>query len=194
MGREKLEPGSWGEIQVAGYVEDGVRTYTRASTTPGGEPRTITTPRQRRAKDGETPTVWRATCSYRGKDGRTRRASVWSTHKTKAAPKLRRRMRKMVGEFASTSPRMTVEQLGRKWLTWFEENSKARPQTIDQYRAILQGPIIDRLGGYELRELTVGLLTRALEDMSEDAPSRARKARIILKHLYKYAIQNDYTD
>lgn len=181
MARSKLPEGHTSNVLVAGYVEDGLKAS-------GAK-------RYRRAAAGEDPTIYRATLRFRAANGTTRTAEAWNVYKSKAEARVRANTAKYLEEAGrALDPTMTVQELGKAWLSVFKVRGGVREQTLNQYERALESHVIPALGGWELRELTTGKITAALDKMAQRAPSNARFSRVVLKHMVDYAIQHDALD
>ncbi|WP_336649689.1 site-specific integrase [Kocuria rosea] len=60
-----------------------------------------------------------------------------------------------------------------------------------EYLALLDGAIVPALGGYALREVTVGRAQRFLSGLAESTPAKARNARVVLAELFALAVRHD---
>ena len=178
MARSKLPEGHTSNVLVAGYVEDGVKASGAKC--------------YRRATAGEDPTIYRATVRYRAANGTTKTAEAWHVHKSKAEARVRANAARYLEEAGrALDPTMTVAELGEAWLSVFAAKGSVRPQTLGLYASALNDHVAPSLGGWELRELTTGKITAALDAMAKTAPSNARFSRVVLKHMIDYAIQHD---
>ena len=182
MARERLKPGSHSNITVAKYVEDGVKAN-------GAK-------RYRIATEGEEPTKFRAYCRYRDKTGHIRMAQTWRDTSGAAESALRNKLIDLTSG-ALDRANVTVKTASQKWLERFQiqvDQGKVRQQTFDLYEDAADRMIIPALGGLLMTELTTGRITEALDNLHADAPSNARRARVVLKHITKFAMQQDWID
>lgn len=84
----------------------------------------------------------------------------------------------------------TVEALGVAWLAELEQ-SKLRPRTVAEYRALVDGAVVPALGGLELREVTVGRVQRFLSTLAEFTPAKARNCKVVLSEMFALAVRHD---
>lgn len=148
---------------------------------------------QRIPKGEPVPRVgvrWRATCRYRALDGKTRQASAWASTKTKATKLL---LERLAGRLQANLERssLSFERAARGWLEEFKQVGKVRPQTLARYEDYLVKYLLPAMGDLLLSEVTTGSITGNLNQIAAHAPSAARHCRIILKHVFSYAVQND---
>lgn len=180
MPRQRIERGEASNIAVTGLVVDGKKAS-------GAK-------RYRKATDGETPVIYRATCRYRGSNGYTKQAEASGPTASQAKAKLRARVATLTKGTLSSS-RVSVEYAAQQWAAKFSGKIQAgelTQQTWDQYEDAVNRLIIPHLGGVRMNELTTGVVTNALDEMSRSAPSSARIARVVLKHVTKFAMQQDW--
>lgn len=182
MPRQKLELGTAGRITVNGYVADGVKSSGAT--------------KYRRAIDGETPIIWRATCRYRGSNGRTRQTEVWDQTKGRATTRLRNKIAELTSNVLPQT-KVTFEVAASQWqqhLNTKVTDGKLRQQTLDQYQDMLQRLLVPALGGFEMTELTTGLITDTLNGFAADGISRAKSSRVVLKQICDFAKQHDWIE
>lgn len=180
MPRARLKLGEHSNIVAKGYVEDGVKAS-------GAK-------RYRTVREGETPDYYRATCRYRARNGYTRQAEAWGPSRNKATALLRAKLADLT---AGSIPKanVTVEKAAAHWLQSARalvEDGKLAQQTWDQYEDTAKRLVVPSLGGVLMGELTTGRVTDALDELAKEAPSRARMARVVLKHVCAHAKRHDW--
>lgn len=182
MARRRLNRGEHSNIAVRGYVEDGKKASGAT--------------KYRGALEDEEPTIWRATCRYRAKNGYTKQAEVWRSTAAAAEADLRSRVTSLTtSDVPAAGKAITVTFAARQWLEKFAagvSQGKVRQQTVDQYQRGVEVYIIPALGGFEMAELTTGDIAAALDEIAGGALSNARMCRIVLTHITKYAKQRNW--
>lgn len=180
VGRPRLPIGAHGNIAVTKQVADGRLASGNV--------------RWRALGDGEDPNGrpvrWSAHCAYRGKDGRRRTIRRYSNKSGAAA-------RRLLSEAATDATKQmqrvkgtaTISVVGEDWLQEFQARDDVTQQTKSNYEDIFNRLIVPRFGGLGLIELDGKIITDGLADLAEGGPSRARSARIILKHICAYAVR-----
>lgn len=182
MARRALGVGEYSNIAVRGYVQDG----NKAS---GAK-------KYRSTEEGEDPVIWRASCRYRPTSGHVKQAESWGATADAAQSDLRAKLKELLaGTVPITGKGVPLKVAAQQWLEQFSKRvtkGKVTRQTLDVYTDILDRVVIPSLGGLKMHELTTGTITSALNEIAELTPSNARTARIILKHVTKYSMQQDW--
>ena len=127
--------------------------------------------------DGVTPEVWRAYCSYRGKDGKAskleRRGTGADAVKAQSAAKsaLTKYLRDLNG---STSTRLArnsrLHQAITKYLAGVKKRRKGT--TYDEYRRWANARLIPDIGDLTIAECTAGRLQEYFDDLAEQPSKR----------------------
>lgn len=180
MARARLDVGARSNITVRGYVEDGKKAS-------GAK-------RYRAALDGEDADIYRANCRYRAKNGYVKQAESWGPTANKAEKALNEKVTALTAG-ATPSSKVTVESAANQWLTYFEgrvSQGKITRQTYEHYKDVVSRLVVPNLGGHLISQLTTGQVTAALDALREQAPSSARAARVVLKHITTFAKQHDW--
>lgn len=133
----------------------------------------------------------RARGRFRDAAGRVKYAQATGTSQSAARRALEavvRERTKDLGQDVNGST--TIEQLAGEWLRELEQ-SKLRPRTVAEYRALVEGAVIPALGGLELREVTVGRVQRFLAALAESTPAKARNTKVVLSEMFALAVRHD---
>ena len=182
MPRPRIGRGEATNIRVIPLVVDGKKTS-------GAK-------RWRKARPDETPGDYRATCRYRGSNGYTKQAESHGSTEGQARARLRAKIAKLT-KGVPVGGQVSVEYAATQWISRFADKVKAgdvTQQTWDMYSDAVQRLVIPNLGGLTMGELTTGAITQALDEMSAQAPSNARVARVVMKHVVRYAMQQDWLE
>lgn len=185
MPRERIPLGTWSTVKAHPYVEDG-RKKSGAKKW-----RRLTSDEEKNLKAFKD-LRWRATVYYRGKTGRRERVEAWAPSRAAAIRTVSKKLPDRVDSALDIEEqKTTVEEMARKWWAAYEKDDPAAKQTKDAYKDALDRHVIPYFGGYSIQEVTTGLLTAKLREISQGAPSNAWFARVVLKHVFTFAVRRD---
>lgn len=133
----------------------------------------------------------RARGRFRDAAGRVKYAQATGTSQAAARRALEALVRERTRDIGQdVTGATTVERLGADWLAELEQ-SKLRPRTVAEYRALVDGAVVPALGGLELREVTVGKVQRFLEELAAHTPAKARNTKVVLSEMFGLAVRHD---
>ena len=131
---------------------------------------------------------WRASATFRGFDGKTRRVTATAERADASVLKLTTALLMHAGvdsgDLAGTTTLTVAAEL------WLEEIvfNVAR-NTFYNYRLLVRGRILPALGARRLREITVGTVDRFLRSEAQRTPSQVRNIRSVLKQMMETCCQ-----
>ena len=133
---------------------------------------------------------WRASATFRGYDGKTRKVTATAASAEASVRKLTAALFAHAGvdsgDLAGTTTLTVAAEL------WLEEIAlNVARNTFDNYRLLVRGRILPALGARRLREITVGTVDRFLRFEAEFTPSQARNARSVLRQIMSLAVRHD---
>lgn len=132
-----------------------------------------------------------ARARFRDASGRLRYAQATGKSREAARRKLTATIRERVRDIGQDlTGATTVAELGAAWLAELEQ-SRLRPQTVHEYRALVDGAVVPALGGMQLRQVTVGKLQRFLSALAVDTPAKARNTKVVLAEMFGMAVRHD---
>lgn len=160
-------------------------------------------------KSREHPGLWEALARFRDRDGVTRRVKARDRTERRATNALIEKMsqRNRVGGEDITSD-TRVAALAEHWFAGVAES----PGTKDNYRGLLDGHILPRLGENRLREVTTGRVERFIAEVSQQrmetitakngrqmtvrrgGPTAANMSRTVLGLMFGLAVRHDAMD
>ncbi|MFD3802008.1 tyrosine recombinase XerC [Kocuria palustris] len=88
------------------------------------------------------------------------------------------------------TPSMRVAALPEVWVAEIAQSSRS-PQTVAQYRRIIETVIVPGVGGLTLWEATTGQLDRFLKGVAATTPVRAKTAKTVLAQMFGLAARHD---
>lgn len=139
-----------------------------------------------------TPGRWRATARFRDFDGRTRQVEAWGSSGAKAERALLASLTyRAVPTGDDVAADTRVDVLGTMWLADVEHAGRLRPQSVEDYRAIVERAISPTIGGLRLREVTPGRVDHLLKGVSRTHPAKARQVRTVLRAMFALAVRRD---
>ncbi|WP_423125566.1 tyrosine-type recombinase/integrase [Kocuria palustris] len=130
----------------------------------------------------------RARARYRDLTGKTRQLEATSTSATAArrAPE-RTFSQRMAAAGDLITPSMRVAALAEVWVAEIAQSSRS-PQTVAEYRRIIETVIVPGVGGLALWEATTGQLDRFLKGVAAQTPGRAKT---VLAQMFGLAARHD---
>ena len=133
---------------------------------------------------------WRASATFRGFDGKTRKVTATAASAEASVRKLTAALLAHTGvdsgDLASTTTLTIAAEL------WLDEIAfNVAGSTFDNYRLLVRGRILPALGARRLREITVGTVDRFLRSEAERTPSQARNVRSVLRQIMSLAVRHD---
>lgn len=133
----------------------------------------------------------RARARYRDLTGKTRQLEATSTSATAARRALERTFsQRMAAAGDLITPSMRVAALAEVWVAEIAQSSRS-PQTVAQYRRIIETVIVPGVGGLTLWEATTGQLDRFLKGVAATTPGRAKTAKTVLAQMFGLAARHD---
>ncbi|WP_341394021.1 site-specific integrase [Arthrobacter sp. G119Y2] len=160
-------------------------------------------------KSREHPGLWEALARFRDRDGVTRRVKARERTERRAINALIEKMsqrNRFGGEDITSDTR--VAALAEHWFAGVTES----PGTKDNYRGLLDGHILPRLGENRLREVTTGRVERFIAEVSQQrtetitakngrqmkvkrgGPTAANMSRTVLALMFALAVRHDAMD
>lgn len=131
----------------------------------------------------------RARARYRDLTGKTRQLEATSA--TAARRALERTFsQRMAAAGDLITPSMRVAALAEVWVAEIAQSSRP-PQTVAQYRRIIETVILPGIGGLTLWEATTGQLDRFLKGVAATMPGRAKTAKTVLAQMFGLAARHD---
>lgn len=85
---------------------------------------------------------------------------------------------------------MRVAALAEVWLAEISQSSRS-PQTVAEYRRIIEAVIVPGVGGLALWEANAGQLDRFLKGVAAQTPGRAKTAKEVLAQMFGLAARHD---
>lgn len=185
MPRERIPLGTWSTVKAHPYTPNGTKKN-------GSKKWRRLTPEEQKDLKQFSEIRWRASVYYRGKNGHRQRAEAWAPSRAAAIRAVNKKLPDRVDTTLNIrEQKTTVEHMAMKWWTFYEKEDSARKQTKDTYKDALDRHVLPHFGGYTIQEVTTGLLTDKLRQIGEGAPSNAWFARVVLKHIFTFAVRRD---
>ena len=131
----------------------------------------------------------RACARYRDLTGKTRQLEATSATAARRAPE-RTFSQRMAAAGDLITPSMRVAALAEVWVAEIAQSSRS-PQTVAQYRRIIETVIVPGVGGLTLWEATTGQLDRFLKGVAATTPGRAKTAKTVLAQMFGLAARHD---
>lgn len=133
----------------------------------------------------------RARACYRDLTGKTRQLEATSTSATAARRALEAAFSQRTAAAGDLiTPSMRVAALAEVWLAEISQSSRS-PQTVAEYRRIIEAVIVPGVGGLALWEATAGQLDRFLKGVAAQTPGRAKTAKEVLAQMFGLAARHD---
>ncbi|TWH18545.1 site-specific integrase [Prauserella rugosa] len=148
---------------------------------------------------GEIKTKWdgsrgMASCQFRDLDGKVRKVRAWAQSPSKAANKLRERLRDRKISMGELSAESKVVDVAERWLSEFRDMvdaGKRSGTSYDTYEHRWRTLVKPRVVGLSVMELTTGRVDKIIQDIDgEYSASTARTCRAVVSGICGLAVRH----